>query len=307
MSLLLLRLPLDSAVRVSIQPAAEPRHVQRHEHGRHVLRALRACPASSLYSRVLPAHCLRRGHPTRLPAPHATLSRTPRSTRQNANGLSDANKLLIHCAWLGTAEFNWYGSVWGGLGTCSPLVQSSTGACVLQGDCVCSSNYPGGACAATSTADGQYGNDEACEVTFSGPVVLEVHLFDTEWCQYEACDPVTVNGVQYRGTDGPDGVTASSLSFASDGGTGASGFKICFAMTAMAQAEAACTCSYCGSSDDTLTSLGHPTLNCGPASDTCSSSVDTALGSGCWTDCATNCFCATQTCTPLSPSPPSAG
>jgi len=146
----------------------------------------------------------------------------------NANGLSDANKLLIHCAWLGTAEFNWYGSVWGGLGTCSPLVQSSTGACVLQGDCVCSSNYPGGACAATSTADGQYGNDEACEVTFSGPVVLEVHLFDTEWCQYEACDPVTVNGVQYRGTDGPDGVTASSLSFASDGGVGASGFKICF-------------------------------------------------------------------------------
>jgi len=172
---------------------------------------------------------------------------------------------------------------------------------------VCSSNYPGGACAATSTAEGQYGNDEACEVTFSAHVTLEVHHFDTEWCEYEACDPVTVNGVQYRGTNGPDGVTASSLSFASDGGTGASGFKICFAITAMAQAEAACTCSYCGSSDDTLTSLGHPTLNCGPASDTCSSSVDTALGSGCWTDCATNCFCATQTCTPLSPSPPSAG
>merc|ERR1712166_774295 len=120
----------------------------------------------------------------------------------NANGLSDANKLLIHCAWLGT---------------CSPLVQSSTGACVLQGDCVCSSNYPGGACAATSTADGQYGNDEACEVTFSGPVTLEVHHFSIEWCEYEVCDPVTVDGVQYTGTDGPDGVTASSLSFASDG------------------------------------------------------------------------------------------
>jgi len=101
---------------------------------------------------------------------------------------------------------------------------------VLQGDCVCSSNYPGGACAATSTADGQYGNDEACEVTFSGPVTLEVHHFSIEWCEYEVCDPVTVDGVQYTGTDGPDGVTASSLSFASDGRSNSSGFKICFAI-----------------------------------------------------------------------------
>ena len=106
-----------------------------------------------------------------------------------------------------------------------PLVQSSTGTCVLQGDCVCSSNYPGGACAATSTADGQYGNDEACEITFSGPVTLEVHLFDTESC----CDAATVDSVQYKGTAGPDGVTASSLSFSSDSSVGGSGFKICFA------------------------------------------------------------------------------
>eukprot|EP00964_Phaeocystis_antarctica_P103322 scaffold68611_cov53-Phaeocystis_antarctica.AAC.2 len=37
--------PFDSAASVSVQPAAEPRHVQGHDHGQHVLRALRACPA----------------------------------------------------------------------------------------------------------------------------------------------------------------------------------------------------------------------------------------------------------------------
>ena len=39
------RPPFDSAVRVGVQPSAELRHVQRHEHVPHVLRALRACPA----------------------------------------------------------------------------------------------------------------------------------------------------------------------------------------------------------------------------------------------------------------------
>ena len=44
------------------------------------------------------------------------------STRQNANKLSDANKLLIRCAWSGSAEFvNRYGSAWSSLGACSPL------------------------------------------------------------------------------------------------------------------------------------------------------------------------------------------
>jgi len=36
--------PLDSAGRVGLQPAAELRHLQRHDHELHVLRALRACP-----------------------------------------------------------------------------------------------------------------------------------------------------------------------------------------------------------------------------------------------------------------------
>ena len=44
-----------SAGRVGVQPAAEPRHAQRRRHEVHVLRALRACPASSLHSWVAPA------------------------------------------------------------------------------------------------------------------------------------------------------------------------------------------------------------------------------------------------------------
>jgi len=41
------------------------------------------------------------------------------STRQVTTSLSDANKFLTRCAWLGTTEFdNRYGYAWSGLGTC---------------------------------------------------------------------------------------------------------------------------------------------------------------------------------------------
>ena len=106
----------------------------------------------------------------------------------------------------------------------SPLVQSFTGGCVQQGDCVCSSNYPGEACTATSVPEGQYGNSEECEVTFARPVTLSVHLFETESC----CDKVSVNGEDYKGMVGPDGVDTSSLSFSSDLSVVNAGFKICF-------------------------------------------------------------------------------
>ena len=94
----------------------------------------------------------------------------------------------------------------------------------MEGNCVCSSNYPGDECAATSTAEGQYSASQSCQVAFVGSVVLQVHLFDTESC----CDKMTVGGIQYKGTAGPDGVSASSLSFVSDYSVQKSGFKICF-------------------------------------------------------------------------------
>jgi surface protein len=47
------------------------------------------------------------------------------STRQSATGLSDANKVLTRCAWLGNTEFvARYGSAWSGLGAC-PYVFTS--------------------------------------------------------------------------------------------------------------------------------------------------------------------------------------
>ena len=69
-SLGIARPPFDSAASVGVQPAAEPRHVQRHNHGGHALRALRACPCQQPPQFDPPARCLRRGRPTppRLPA-----------------------------------------------------------------------------------------------------------------------------------------------------------------------------------------------------------------------------------------------
>ena len=85
--------PFDWAGRVGVQPVAQLRHVQRHGHGLHVLRALRACPSPlSLHSRalipcMLLVRCRRptssRPRPTPRPASHALLS-----TRQVASAFN---------------------------------------------------------------------------------------------------------------------------------------------------------------------------------------------------------------------------
>ena len=59
-------------------------------------------------------------------------------------------------------------------------VSSLTGPCVVNGPCLCSSNYQDAACQGTGTASGSYGNSESCTVTLQQPVTLTVHLFDTE-------------------------------------------------------------------------------------------------------------------------------
>ena len=64
------------AVRDGVQPAAEIRHVQRHNHERHAFGPLRACPAPDSQSGPPPARCLRRRRPTpsQLPARVSTVS-----------------------------------------------------------------------------------------------------------------------------------------------------------------------------------------------------------------------------------------
>ena len=71
-----------SAGSVDVQPAAEPRHLQRQKHGRHVLRALLPVPYSQSAVELSPARCVHRGRPpppasrysAPLPAPYALLS-----------------------------------------------------------------------------------------------------------------------------------------------------------------------------------------------------------------------------------------
>eukprot|EP00964_Phaeocystis_antarctica_P110369 scaffold74728_cov41-Phaeocystis_antarctica.AAC.2 len=76
------------------------------------------CPAPNLQSS--PARYLRRGRPPP-PATPPAAAYALLATRQAANSLSNANKLLIRCAWAGTSAFAsaGYGSSWGP-GSCSP-------------------------------------------------------------------------------------------------------------------------------------------------------------------------------------------
>ena len=62
------------------------------------------------------------------------------------------------------------------------LIQSHTGPCVVNGECVCSSNYlmPADACGPNNVSSGVHGNVEACHIDFTQPVYLNFHLFDVE-------------------------------------------------------------------------------------------------------------------------------
>ena len=72
-------------------------------------------PSVSLQT-VPPSTChLRRRHPYAIPYLPGS-HRMPLSTRQGTNSLSNANKLLIRCAWASTSAFS-YDSSWGP-GTC---------------------------------------------------------------------------------------------------------------------------------------------------------------------------------------------
>eukprot|EP00964_Phaeocystis_antarctica_P006491 scaffold3508_cov47-Phaeocystis_antarctica.AAC.1 len=122
-----------SAVRVGVQPAAELRHLQRHEHERHVQCALLPAPCSQSAVEPSPLHAACTAVARRLPPPGPHLRPAPYAllaTRQYATSLSNANKLLIRCAWAGTSAFAsaGYGSIWSwGPGTC-PATFTSTAA-----------------------------------------------------------------------------------------------------------------------------------------------------------------------------------
>eukprot|EP00964_Phaeocystis_antarctica_P047523 scaffold27491_cov49-Phaeocystis_antarctica.AAC.3 len=79
-----------SAGRVGVQPAAELRHLQRHDHALHVPRAPVLCSQSA--DEPSPARCVHRGRPpppaskpAPRPAPHAPLSTLGRARRRSTS------------------------------------------------------------------------------------------------------------------------------------------------------------------------------------------------------------------------------
>eukprot|EP00964_Phaeocystis_antarctica_P079091 scaffold49241_cov81-Phaeocystis_antarctica.AAC.1 len=83
-----------SAGRVGVQPAAELRHLQRHEHATHVPRALLpVCPASSAVE-PSPARCACTAVARRLPPPSRTSSRNVCPPFDSRQGASASNQPL---------------------------------------------------------------------------------------------------------------------------------------------------------------------------------------------------------------------
>jgi len=133
-----------------------------------------------------------------------------------ANSLSDANKLLIRCAWAGTSFFAsaGYGSNWGP-GSCYFTV---VGPCIVDGACARSPNYP----------SNNYGNHQSCTITPTGLAVgqlLSATAFNTE----SGYDKLIVNGAPYDGTTGPSNVVLGSAPFtwSSDYSITRTGWEVC--------------------------------------------------------------------------------
>jgi hypothetical protein len=110
-----------------------------------------------------------------------------------------------------------------------------SGACTVTSTATCfrSPNYPAHYDIVIDTDYDYMGyNDididinQACTITAHEAVMLSVTAFSTE----SGYDRLTVNGVQYSGTSGPNGVqvaAGSTITFTSDGSVTSSGFEIC--------------------------------------------------------------------------------
>ena len=99
------------------------------------------------------------------------------------------------------------------------LFAATSGACTVvdSGTCFRSPNYPS-----------NYGRYENCRITVTAhePVTLSVVFFST----YTSTHRLTVAGVQYSRTSGPDGVqvaAGATITFTSDSSYTSSGFEVC--------------------------------------------------------------------------------
>jgi hypothetical protein len=97
------------------------------------------------------------------------------------------------------------------------LFAVESGACTVSNSAMCfrSPNFPS-----------NYDNYQQCTITVGWRTRLSVTAFSTE----SSYDPLTVNGMPYSGTSGPDGVwvaAGTTITFTSDGSSTRSGFEIC--------------------------------------------------------------------------------
>jgi len=85
--------------------------------------------------------------------------------------------------------------------------------CVMDGNCITSSNYPSA-----------YGNSESCTINLSGSVSVTTSAFNTE----SGYDYLTAGGTQYAGTSGPaTNWYTGTISWATDSSVTKSGWKLC--------------------------------------------------------------------------------
>ena len=91
----------------------------------------------------------------------------------------------------------------------------TSGSCTIDGSCVMSPRWPG-----------FYGNNGRCEITVASGGVVTAESFATE----SGYDYITLAGVRYEGSSGPQdvSVTAGSvLTWYSDGSQTRAGWRIC--------------------------------------------------------------------------------
>eukprot|EP00966_Prymnesium_polylepis_P041109 953990-Prymnesium_polylepis.2 len=103
------------------------------------------------------------------------------------------------------------------------MVLSTTGACQVVGNCIQSSGYP------SSFGSAGYGHYEACTITGVPASPISVSAFSTESGVSVCYDYLTIDTVQYCGTNGPTNVVASNglITWISDHSVTRSGWELC--------------------------------------------------------------------------------
>ena len=77
-----------------------------------------------------------------------------------------------------------------------------------------------------SDGEGDYGNNENCTVKAVRPLVVNAEEFGTEF----GWDYLTIDGTQYHGSEGPQGLLLdpdAELTWSSDGSVTSTGFTLC--------------------------------------------------------------------------------